>query len=103
MQHLYNVLRILEKLRIREWDTQAHGHTGSMEVGEGTVLRTLEQYQQHAHRCLYNRVWTPKDVKPSELDTRWTKYSNPAIHTLLNPCAPKSLLVGVLAKVMLSV
>ena len=37
MQHLYNVLRILEKLR-REWDTQAHGHTGSME-GEGTVLR----------------------------------------------------------------
>lgn len=38
-------------------------------LGEGNVLHSLEQYQQHAHRCFHNRVWILKDVKTSESET----------------------------------
>ena len=39
-------------------------------------------------------IWIPRDAKRCEnireRDSRWTKYSNPAAHTLLNPRTPKS-------------
>ena len=64
--------------------------TGSMHLWQGNVLRSLEYHQQHAHRRFYNRVWMPKSENIRGRDSRWTKYSNPATHTMLNPCTPKA-------------